>query len=310
MKLSLKIFIFAILCCYAIITTAQESVQVFSLWDHEIPGSIENSTYIEEQFTEDSVVTKIKYVSKPTITVFRPNKPNGSAVVIFPGGGYQHLSITKEGYKVAKWLNTFGFTAFVVKYRLPSDAIMIEKTIGPLQDAQEALRFVRRNSKQWQLHVDKIGVMGFSAGGHLAATLASQYDKIVYEPTDSVSAKPNFSILVYPVISMHDSIAHQGSKQHFLGRNPSKETIALFSNETQVNKVTPKTLLIHASDDKSVPVENSIYYYQSLKKHNVSASLYICESGGHGFGLGRNNTPHFWTTVAEEWLEAHVKNQW
>lgn len=286
--------------------SAQEGVQVFPLWEHEIPGSIESQSYIEEKFTEDSVVSKIKYVSSPTITVFRPNQPNGSAVVVFPGGGYQHLSIKKEGYEVAKWLNTFGITAFVVKYRLPSHAIMIDKTIGPLQDAQEAMRFVRRNSKQWRLHSDKIGVMGFSAGGHLAATLSTQYDKKVYNQTDLVSAKPNFSILVYPVISMYDSIAHQGSKQNLLGKNPSKETISLFSNETQVNKFTPKTLLIHASDDKSVPVENSIYYYQSLKKNEVSASLYICDRGGHGFGLGRNNSPHFWTILAEGWLRANI----
>jgi acetyl esterase/lipase len=286
--------------------SAQESIQVFPLWEHEIPGTIENSTYNEEKFAEDTVVSKIKYVSKPSITIFRPNQPNGSAVVIFPGGGYQHLSIKKEGYEIAKWLNTLGITAFVVKYRLPSNIIMTNKTIGPLQDAQEALRFVRRKAKQWKLQDDKIGVIGFSAGGHLAATLSTQYDKKVYKQTDLVSAKPNFSILVYPVISMYDSIAHQGSKQNLLGKNPSKETISLFSNETQVNKFTPKTLLIHASDDKSVPVENSIYYYQSLNKNEVSATLYICDSGGHGFGLGRNNSPHFWTILAEEWLRANI----
>lgn len=302
----LKIFIFLILCCYAMLISAQESIQVFPLWEHEIPGTIENSTYNEEKFAEDTVVSKIKYVSKPSITIFRPNQPNGSAVVIFPGGGYQHLSIKKEGYEIAKWLNTLGITAFVVKYRLPSNAIMTNKTIGPLQDAQEALRFVRRKAKQWKLQDDKIGVIGFSAGGHLAATLSTQYDKKVYKQTDLVSAKPNFSILVYPVISMYDSIAHQGSKQNLLGKNPSKETISLFSNETQVNKFTPKTLLIHASDDKSVPVENSIYYYQSLNKNEVSATLYICDSGGHGFGLGRNNKSHFWTKVAEEWLQTNV----
>lgn len=303
MKLQLFILALLIIVCTSLPSTAQESITVFNLWKNEVPNAIDNAEYTElVEFDADSVISKVKYVTTPTLTMFKPENPNGTAVVIFPGGGYGHLSMEKEGNQVAKWLNTFGITAFVLKYRLPNDEIMIDKTIGPLQDAQESIRYIKRHAEEWNLSLDKIGVIGFSAGGHLAATLSTHHNKNVYKVTDSTSAKPNFSILVYPVISMTDSIAHQGSKLNLLGADPSETLVNEFSADKQVNPNTPKTLLIHASDDTSVPVEHSFYYYQALKTFNIPVSIYVCENGGHGFGLGRNQEFHVWTKVAEDWL--------
>ena len=273
-----------------------------NLWSGEIPNSIENSEFKEIKIYKDSVLNNTSQVSIPTIRVFKPEKPNGTSVVIFPGGGYHHLAINKEGYKVAEFLNDIGITAFVVKYRLPNDAIMKDKKIGPLQDAQEAIRFVRRKAKKLNLNDNKIGVIGFSAGGHLAATLSTSYNKSVYKVKDTISAKVDFSILIYPVISMDKSITHQGSKTNLLGKSPSKSDVIKFSNEKQVSTLTPKTFLVHATDDTSVPVENSLNYYLALKANNIPVEMHLYEKGGHGFGLGKKGTTLFWKKSCEDWL--------
>ena len=293
-------------CFYMMIFSIQAQSTEFNLWEDEIPNSIKNENYKEIKIYKDSILDKTSQVSVPTITVFKPINPNGTAVVIFPGGGYKHLAINKEGTKVAEWLNSLGITAFVVKYRLPNDAIMVDKLIAPLQDAQEAIRFVRRKSKEFNLNEDKIGVLGFSAGGHLAATLSTQFNRKVYSLSDETSAKPSFSILIYPVISMDEAITHQGSKNNLLGISPSKEKVAKFSNETQVDNTTPKTFLVHATDDKSVPVENSIHYYLALKDHKIPVEMHIYEKGGHGFGLGKESTSKFWIQACEKWLKSNA----
>lgn len=279
-----------------------QSIEV-ELWNGKIPNAIPNLEYEEIKVFEDSVLVKVSQVKIPTITIFKPKKPNGTAVVICPGGGYLHLAINKEGYKVAEWLNKLGITAIVLKYRLPSDAIMKEKEIGSLQDVQEAIRYVRRNAKKWNISKNKIGIMGFSAGGHLASTLATHYNDVIYKVRDTASAKPNFSILIYPVISMDDEITHKGSKVNLLGKSPSKEAIQKYSNEKQVDSLTPKAFLIHATDDRSVVVENSIKYYLALKSKNITSELHLYEKGGHGFGLGKEDTSQFWTKDCENWLK-------
>ena len=291
---------------YMIIFSIQAQSNEFNLWEDEIPNSIKNENYQEIKIYNDSILDKTSQVSVPTITVFKPTNPNGTAIVIFPGGGYKHLAINKEGTKVAEWLNSLGVTAFVLKYRLPNDAVMVDKSIAPLQDAQEAIRFVRRKSKEFNLNEDKIGVLGFSAGGHLAATLSTQFNRKVYSLSDETSAKPSFSILIYPVISMDEAITHQGSKNNLLGISPSKEKVAKFSDETQVDNATPKTFLVHATDDKSVPVENSIHYYLALKDHKIPVEMHIYEKGGHGFGLGKESTSKFWIQACEKWLKSNA----
>ena len=247
----------------------------------------------------------VNKVSVPTITTFFAEKSNGTAVIICPGGGYGHLAINKEGYKVAQWLNTLGISAFVLKYRLPNDLIMKEKSIAPLQDVQEAVRIVRRNAEKWHIDPNKIGVMGFSAGGHLASTAATHYDDKVYEVADKISAHPDFSILIYPVISMQEGITHMGSRNNLLGEKASAESIDKYSNEKRVDANTPKTFLVHATDDKAVPVENSINYYLALKQNKVPAEMHIYENGGHGFGLGIEGTNKYWPKDCENWLVAN-----
>ncbi|WPO78230.1 alpha/beta hydrolase [Flavobacterium sp. KACC 22761] len=274
------------------------------LWD-KIPDAITSKRYKEDPRRDESGnITGIRKVTEPTLKIFLADNKGAknTAVVICPGGGYALLSHEKEGDDVAKWLQSIGVSAFVLKYRLPSDSIMKNKTIGPLQDAQEAIRTLRRNADQWNLDVSKIGVLGFSAGGHLASTLSTHYNDKVYESKDKTSARPDFSILLYPVISMEDGITHRGSKENLLGKNASNEMVAKYSNEKMVNKNTPKTFLMHATDDKSVPVENSINYYLALKQNKVSVEMHLYENGGHGFGLGIAGTNKNWPNACEKWL--------
>lgn len=289
--------VFFFMTCYA------QEREVIKLWQDSIPNAIENPDYKEIQTQKDSALWSVEKVKEPTLTIFAPEQPNGTAVVVCPGGGYHHLAINKEGFKIAEWLNTRGITAFVLKYRMPNDSISTNKTIAPLQDAQRAMRYVRQNAKHWNLDENKIGVLGFSAGGHLASTLSTHYNDVVYESEYEVSARPDFSILVYPVISMKNGVTHQGSKMNLLGETPSNETVEFYSNETQITSETPKTILIHATDDKSVPVENSLQYYLALKQNKVPAELHIYENGGHGFGLGRGFTSDDWPKACETWLK-------
>lgn len=278
----------------------QAQNETIPIWSNEIPGS---KIAIDYKEVQNATTDQVSKVTVPTLSVFIPEKPNGTSIVICPGGGYAYLAINKEGYKVAKWLNTLGITAFVLKYRLPSDQIMEDKSIGPLQDAQEAIRYIRRNAKKWDLDTKKVGIIGFSAGGHLASTLSTHYNDLVYKAIDTVSAKPSFSILIYPVLSMDDKITHKGSRNNLLGTAPSEALIEKYSNEKQIDAATPPTFIVHAIDDKSVPVENSIQYFLALKKNNVPVEIHLSQSGKHGFGLGREGTTsQNWTKQCEEWL--------
>ena len=295
------LFIFMVL-----INASPISAQIreIPLWK-TIPGAIPASDYKEElRVDEHGNPTGISKVTEPTLKIFLADNKNikNAAVIICPGGGYAHLSNEKEGDNVAVWLNSIGVSAFVLKYRLPSDMIMEDKTVGPLQDAQEAMRIVRRHADEWNLDATKIGVLGFSAGGHLASTLSTHYNDTVYKTNDNISSRPDFSILIYPVISMDETTTHKVSKENLLGEKPSNELIAKFSNEKQVDSNTPTTFLVHATDDKSVVVENSFTYYLALKRHNVPAEMHVYETGGHGFSLGDDGTNQNWPLACEKWM--------
>jgi acetyl esterase/lipase len=302
--LKMSIYILPVFFSIGIILPIHAQDKIIPLWTDAIPGAIKAADYQEKEIYKEEKVQSISKVVTPTLSVFlaAEGNSNGSSVLILPGGGYSHLSIDKEGTKVAHWLNSLGITAIVLKYRLPSDQIMKDKTIGPLQDAQEAIRYIRRNAEKWKIKKDKIGVMGFSAGGHLAATLSTHYNDKVYQVSDSVSAKPDFSILIYPVISMNNEITHKGSQNNLLGISPSISLIDKFSNEQHVNSETPTAFIIHATDDLVVPAENSINYYLALKKNKIPAELHLYEKGGHGFGLGVKETSQYWTKDCENWL--------
>ena len=286
---------------------AAESFKV-KLWPAEPPGSRASDTYREsiQLGVNDVASPRISKVTDPSLEVFlAPNeKTTGTAVVICPGGGYGVLAYGHEGIQVAHWFNDIGITGVVLKYRLPSDAIMQDKSIGPLQDVQEAIRTVRRRAAEWGLSPSKIGVMGFSAGGHLAGTASTMYAEIVYEPADATSARPDFSILVYGVLSFDPALTHRGSSTALLGPNPTLKQIERFSNELHVNAQTPPAFLVHSQDDKAVPVDNSIRYYQAMKLNGVAGELHIYEKGGHGYGLGVNpDSPRHWPEALKDWLK-------
>ncbi len=282
--------------------------QVIKLWPESIPGSTLNPSYVESDEKGTDNITRVFRVSDPELIVYPApeDKANGTAVIICPGGGYHILAIDHEGHNIAKWLNELGITAFVLKYRLPSDMIMMDKETGPLQDAIKAMRIVRGDAKKWGINPDKIGIMGFSAGGHLASTLSTHYDVKLYNCKNPVSARPDFSILVYPVISMEKTITHMGSRTNLLGENPTNDKVVNFSNDQMVDKNTPPAFLIHAADDKAVPVQNSINYFTALNEYDIPVEMHIYEKGGHGFGIKNlKGSTAGWPKDCENWLRMH-----
>ncbi|MBD1392825.1 alpha/beta hydrolase [Mucilaginibacter glaciei] len=271
------------------------------------PGGVPNSkptpaTY-KEQTNSTFWITK---VTIPTLTPYLPAKENanGAAVVICPGGGYSGLASEHEGFTVAKAFNKIGVAAFVLKYRLPSDSIMIDKTIGPLQDAQRAIQMVRQDAAKWGINPNKIGIMGFSAGGHLASTEGTHFDKVLIDNKANISVRPDFIVLLYPVVTMGEK-THQGSKEALLGKNPSQQMIDLYSNEKQVTANTPPTFIVHAEDDTVVPVENSLQLYQSLLNAKVKTEMHLFPEGGHGFGMKNATTKALWFDWMAAWMDAN-----
>ncbi len=250
------------------------------------PGSIPNSKTHQQKETktfEPVVDTILRLVSEPTLTVFKAaENPGRAAVIIVPGGGYHAQLITREGHRIAEQFNERGITAFVLKYRLPGDEIMVDKTTGPLQDLQQAIKLVRDNAAQWELDPRKIGVMGFSAGGHLAASGGVHYKDAHITNNSGTSLRPDFMILINPVISFTDRFGHIGSRNNLLGQKPSAEKIRYFSNELHITGDTPPAVLVHAGDDTVVPIENSLVFYRRLQEHGIPASLHMYAKGEHG----------------------------
>lgn len=279
--------------------------QTISLYEGVVPNSKSYATkeLWEPQSDGDTIV---HYTSQPTLTVFLPDKKiaNGTAVVICPGGGYWITSIVKEGFNVARAFNKTGVAAFVLKYRIPNDSSMIDKSIGPLQDAQRAMQLVRMHAKEWNVDTAKVGIMGFSAGGHLASTAATHFNHSYIENNNNINLRPDFAIFIYPVISFQDSIAHIGSRDQLIGKNPPKQLLDSFSNELQVTAQTPPTFLVQATDDDVVPVMNSIVYYEHLLQFKIPAEMHIYKAGGHGFGMHNSTTKDLWMERCKNWMES------
>jgi len=286
-------------------TTSQDTIM--PLWPNgKIPNQIVSD---EKEIHEKDGILRISKVQEPTIEVYLPSKQNatGEAVLIFPGGGYSILAYDWEGTDIAKFLNGKGIAGIVVKYRLPSSKSQKDKHNVPLIDAQRALRIVRSRASDFNINASKIGILGFSAGGHLASTLGTHFDEKVYEPIDTIddlSARPDFMALGYPVISFGD-MTHGGSKVNLIGEDPEPKMVVHFSNEKQVTLKTPPTFLFHASDDTAVPVDNSLLFYKALKDKGISATMHIYPKGGHGFSLARKD-PHLsgWTERMFEWIQS------
>lgn len=271
---------------------------------------IPNSKPVPDRETVDTSGVPVRYsfslVSHPKLLIFLPpaGKATGAAVVVCPGGAYLHLAFTHEGTDVAKMLNDMGIAAFVLKYRLPNDETMVDKTIGPLQDAQRAIQLVRQRAGEWGVDPAKVGIMGFSAGGHLASTAGTHFDQAVIDNPGKISLRPDFMILLYPVISFEDSIAHRGSRDNLIGLHPDPAQVRKYSNELQVTAQTPPTFLVHTGDDKVVPVANSIHFYEALQANNVPSELHVYPKGGHGFGMNNPTTADRWTDRLHNWLVA------
>ncbi len=299
-----KIFPFAISFLVMVNVYAQEHIL---LYNEIIPGGkMPPSTYNEEStIGADGILRVIKVIS-PELIAYFPQKPNGTAVIICPGGGYGMLSLAEEGTKVAQKFNEIGITAFVLKYRLPSDLIMVDKTTGPLQDALQAMYLVRKNANLWSVNPNKIGVMGFSAGGHLAAIASTHFNDLKVQNQNQISLRPDFSILIYPVISF-GSVTHAGSVKNLLGDNPKAVQRSFFSAQNFVNAQTPPAFLVHANNDGAVPVKNSILYSEALTKFKVPAEMHIYQAGGHGFGLHNKTTKDDWFERLKSWMES---NNW
>jgi Esterase/lipase len=254
---------------FLIVGSTVSAQRVLTLYSDSIPGS----------------TAKLSKEEGPNLTLFLPvkEKVTGTAVLVIPGGAYGFLAFEEEGIAIGKAFAEKGITAFVLKYRLPKKETMQDKSYGPLMDAQQAMLVIRSNAANWNLNPAKVGVIGYSAGGHLTSTLGTHFSKSYIPNEESISLRPDFMVLVYPVISMNDQLTHMGSKINLLGMEPSKEKVDLFSNELQVTKETPPTYLTHCGDDGVVDVNNSIVFYQTLQKNGVDAELHLFPKGNHGF---------------------------
>ncbi|MCU0374817.1 MAG: prolyl oligopeptidase family serine peptidase [Chitinophagaceae bacterium] len=288
----------------ALITSQLYGQQVFDLYEQgSLPAWSFPNREQRELLPEGREL--ISHVTLPTLTYFKPIRQKGPApaVIICPGGGYGRLAIGHEGYEVARRLAQWGIAAFVLKYRLPSETLMQgQQHLIPLQDAQQAIYTVRKQAAQWQIDTGKVGIMGFSAGGHLAASAGTHFSKPVALPA-TAQVRPDAMLLIYPVISFQDSLVHGGSRQNLLGKLQGTEWNNYFSNEKQVTAATPPTFLVHAADDKAVPIFNSLAMAEALQKNKVPHKLVRFERGGHGFGMFNPTSVTQWMDELEQWLQ-------
>ncbi len=296
-----------LIICHLDMTYAQMTVPIWP--EGQIPNSLNNTAIKEKNDVGADGILRISDITVPSFAVYKAAKPTGTAVIICPGGGYRIEAANHEGTNIAKWFNSFGITVFVLKYRLPDERLWANKHEVAFEDALQAIRLVKLDAKKYDIDPNKVGIMGFSAGGHLASTLSTHWFKDLpsqaFGTVAEAAIKPNFAILMYPVISSGE-YKHAGSFEQLLGKEPKTELLDYYSTDKQVTTRTPPTLLIHATDDKAVPVENSLMYYAALKKVGVPASLLIYENGGHGFGMAQkqNGSVKNWTEHARQWLEA------
>lgn len=288
-----------LLCLFnnAMTSNAQKEIPLYQ-------GTVPNSKPCDKK--ENSPAEgRVEGIVSPSLYVYLPAKKDSlkTAVIICPGGGYARLAIDHEGFKVAEEFNKRGIAAFVLKYRNPKDSACFEnRELVAFQDAQQALKLVRDKAAEFDIDINHVGMMGFSAGGHLTSAVGTHFTTTTIENKSNTSLRPDFIVLGYPVISFQESLMHKGSRDNMLGQNPTKEKIDLYSNELQVTPQTPPTFLIHAADDKTVKVENSLLFYQALLKNKVPAEVHIFQSGSHGFGLKNKAEPINWLNNVFAWM--------
>jgi acetyl esterase/lipase len=294
----IKYFLFVLLLTRTQLLQAQEFIPLWPV------GKMPNSKGLN---LKDSIANeRIYQVGTPGMYAFFPSKQEnrGAAVVICPGGGYERLAYVISGTQLAKWFNTMGVSAFVLNYRLPNSPDLKQREIGPLQDAQRAIKIIRANSVKWSIQKNKIGIQGSSAGGHLASLTGTRTDDVsaIRDSLDTVGFRPDFMILVSPVIDM-DAFAHKGSRKNLLGDNPAKKLVQEYSTQNLVTNTTPPCFIADAIDDKVVPPINSLLFYKALLEKNISCGFHVFPQGGHAIAL-RNNpgSTELWTTLCEQWL--------
>lgn len=298
-----RVLIVAWLNCLTLTAIAAEPEQEILLWPADHPANEGDAPKFVGTLEWMERVTR-----SPAVTPFlpEPGKRNGTAVVICPGGGYSGLAMEKEGLEVGRWMQERGIAGVVLRYR--SGGGKNQQPV-PLQDAQRAIRLVRSRAAEWGIEPQRVGILGFSAGGHLASTAATMFDEgnaTSADPIEKQSSRPDFAVLVYPVISMEEGVTHGGSRKNLLGENAADELVAHWSTYRRVTDKTPPTFLIHAGDDEAVPVINSLLFYEALVAHKVPAELHVFEAGGHGFGMLRGDRPaDKWPELLEPWLVSH-----
>jgi acetyl esterase/lipase len=294
-----KLFLLGFVFLFAGNSMAQEFIPIWP------PGKKPN---FNGKSVSDTVYNeRIWRVGQPGIYAFVvPKQENtGTAVLICPGGGYERISHLYNGFNLARWYNSIGVSAFVLIYRLPHQQDLVNRQLAPLQDAQRAMKLIRANAAKWNIQRNKIGVMGTSAGGHLASMLGTRSDdvSVIRDPFDSVVFRPDFMVLLSPVISM-GPLAHRGSRRHLMGADTSKAMLDQYSSELQVSAFTPPTFLVHAQNDSTVMVQNSLVFYNALLAARINASLHVFPQGGHGIRLDHNpGSTDLWMDLLEKWLK-------
>ena len=288
---------------FSLLNSNAFSQNVIPLYPDGVPNSKSSLDAETSEINADGILI-ISKVSRPAISIYLPSKRTNTkaAVIICPGGGYSVLAAGHEGADVAKRFNKMGIAAFVLKYRIPDTATMLNKSIAPLRDAQRALQIVRENAKLYGIDKDRIGIMGFSAGGHLASTAGTHFEKAYIDNPRRTNLRPDFMILVYPVITFTEHFTHTWSRDQLLGKDATPELIKEFSSELQVTRKTPPSFLVHAKDDE-VSVQNSIVFARALKANKVPVELYLYEKGGHGFGMNNKTSEIKWMDLVDQWMK-------
>jgi acetyl esterase/lipase len=301
-KKAIAVFLFCLITAFLLFI--MKTNKVIPLYDGQIPNSRQSANEETSRY-EPGEILIVSKVSRPTLTIFLPAKKKltGDAVIICPGGGYVNLAMGYEGEDVARRFCDSGIAAFVLKYRIPDNNTMYDKEIGPLQDAQRAILILRTRAREWGIDPNRIGILGFSAGGHLASTAGTHFNKNYIDNPENITLRPNYMLLIYPVISFDSAIGHMGSMHNLLGLHPTSQQIQEFSNETKVTDQTPPSYLVHAKDDNTVPYENSLVFADSLKKHHVPAEVFLYEKGGHGFGMINKTDNRSWMDSCILWIK-------
>lgn len=269
----------------------------------QIPNYIDSTN--KEYNTNIDGILRIQKVSIPAYEYYRVKQDliNRPCVIICPGGGYSFLAAGHEGTAVAAFFNSIGINVLLLKYRIPNSRNQANKSIAPLQDAQQAIRLTRLHAAEWGIDPNKIGIMGFSAGGHLASSLATHFADVKIDNPENISLRPDFQILIYPVISFR-TFGHKGSINNLIGKDANEELVHYFSNEEQVNANTPPAFIVHAIDDQTVPVKNAIVYQEALEKNKIANYLYLFEKGKHGFGMQNKLSQEQWPPLLINWLKS------